>query len=58
MASQMQGIDKALEKLTEQLEDKPDEWFNNPRGYLKKPDYKREHQTVELIPQRAPSGAK
>eukprot|EP00605_Chrysophyceae_sp_TOSAG23-4_P000729 GSChrysophyteH1.ASY1.ANO1.813.1 assembled CDS len=45
----MQGIDKALEKLTEQLEDKPDEWFNNPRGYLKKPDYKREQQTVEYI---------
>ena len=49
MMSTAASFNKALEKLTDDLEDKPDAWFNEPRGYLLKPDFKREQQTVEYI---------
>jgi len=43
------SLNKALEKLSEELEDKPDPWFNKPHGYLLKPDFKREQQTPDYI---------
>ena len=33
-----------LDKFAEKLEDKPDPWFNKPRGWLRKPDFKRDAQ--------------
>ena len=47
--SQLKSLNKNLDKLSEKLEDNADSWFNKPRGYLKKPDFKREQQTTEYI---------
>lgn len=33
-----------MDKFAEKLEDRPDPWFNKPRGYLRKPDFKRDAQ--------------
>lgn len=45
----MDSLDAALSKLEDDLEDNPDKWFNNPRGWLYKPDYKREAQRRSSI---------
>ena len=47
--SPTEKLNKILEKLSEELEDKPDPWFNAPRGFLMKPDFKREQQKSEYI---------
>lgn len=38
------SLESLISKLAETLEDKPDPWFNNPQGWLSKPDYKRPAQ--------------
>jgi hypothetical protein len=43
------NLNEALAKLEEQLEEKPDKWFKDPRGYLKKPDFKRDAQRRSSI---------
>ncbi len=45
----LQSIDVAIAKLEDELEEKPDKWFKNPCGYLKKPDFKREAQRRSSI---------
>jgi hypothetical protein len=46
---QHQGLGKSLNALEEALEDHPDAWFNSPKGYLSKPDFKRDQQTKSYI---------
>ena len=38
------SLSSLLDKFAEKLEDKPDPWFNKPRGWLRKPDFKRDAQ--------------
>jgi hypothetical protein len=44
-----QGLEKNFNALEEALEDHPDAWFNSPKGYLSKPDFKRIQQTKAYI---------
>lgn len=43
------NLDTALAHLEEELEEKPDKWFKSPKGYLKKPDFKRDAQRRSSI---------
>ena len=43
------SLDELVEKLQLSLEEKPDLWFNSPKGYLSKPDYKRQAQEKAYI---------
>ena len=43
------SLDELVEKLQISLEEKPDLWFNSPKGYLSKPDYKRQAQERAYI---------
>lgn len=43
------NLDTALAHLEEELEEKPDKWFKAPKGYLKKPDFKRDAQRRSSI---------
>lgn len=43
------SLDELVEKLQISLEEKPDSWFNSPKGYLSKPDYKRQAQERAYI---------
>jgi hypothetical protein len=38
------SLEELVLKLEDLLEDKPDEWFIDPKGWLSKPDYKRSAQ--------------
>ena len=38
--------------LLQSLEDSPDAWFNAPKGWLKKPDFKRAEQKRDAVERR------
>ena len=38
------SLQNSINSLKESLEDKPDTWFHQPKGYLSKPDFKRPEQ--------------
>tara|TARA_B110000090_G_C13169423_1_gene364758 strand:- start:35 stop:562 length:528 start_codon:yes stop_codon:yes gene_type:complete len=47
--NQQDSLYKNLNKLSDHLEDNPDPWFNDPKGYLLKPDFKRDAQKRSSI---------
>eukprot|EP01035_Chromulina_nebulosa_P016896 gene16896-22385_t len=46
-------LQSLIQKLAESLEDKPDSWFNNPTGWLYKPNFKRESQEKASVIEHA-----
>jgi len=46
---QQTNLKQLMEELSWLLEDEPDQWFSNPRGIVKKPDYKRAAQEKSSI---------
>lgn len=40
------SLEQNLERLAEELEDRPDPWFKTPKGYLKKPPFGHERSNM------------
>eukprot|EP00618_Florenciella_parvula_P026676 CAMPEP_0119487950 /NCGR_PEP_ID=MMETSP1344-20130328/13878_1 /TAXON_ID=236787 /ORGANISM="Florenciella parvula, Strain CCMP2471" /LENGTH=192 /DNA_ID=CAMNT_0007522855 /DNA_START=57 /DNA_END=631 /DNA_ORIENTATION=+ len=41
-----QALKEAMAALEHQLEERPDQWFDQPQGWLSKPDFKRAEQDL------------